>query len=77
MGERKIREERKQATNFKKATCCPPAVVQETAQRKNGLCERSAWDNWEPREGEQPFLPNPSGIGDHITTLRRPLIGAV
>ena len=29
-------EERKQATDFKKAMCCPCAVVQETARRKNG-----------------------------------------
>ena len=36
-GRRRAREERKrkQATNFKEALCCPTAVVQEAAKRKN------------------------------------------
>ena len=29
----------------------------------------------DPREGQQPFRPNPNGVGDHTTTLRRLLIG--
>ena len=33
--------------------------------------------NWDPREGQQPFRPNPNGVGDRTTTLRRLLIGAV
>ena len=37
----------------------------------------SARGNWDPREGQQPFRPNPNGIGDRTTTLRRLLIGAV
>ena len=37
----------------------------------------SAWGNWDPREGQQPFRPNPNGAGDRTTTLRRRLIGAV
>ena len=37
----------------------------------------SARGNWEPREGQQPFRPNPNGAGDRITMLRRLLIGAV
>ena len=38
-GKRKAGEERKQATNFKEAVCCPFAVVQGVAQRKNeGEC---------------------------------------
>ena len=36
----------------------------------------SAWGNWDPREGQQPFRPNPNGAGDRTTTLRRLLIGA-
>ena len=32
--------------------------------------------NWDPREGPQPFRPNPNGAGDRTTTLRRQLIGA-
>ena len=40
-GKRKA-DERRQATDFKEAVCCPSAVVQGAAQRKNDLCERSA-----------------------------------
>ena len=42
---------------------------------KNGLCEESAWGNWDPREGQQQFRLNPNGVGDRTTTLRRLLIG--
>ena len=45
--------------------------------KKNGLCEGSARGNWDPREVQQSFEPNPNGVGDRITTLRRLLIGAV
>ena len=38
--------------------------------------EGSALGNWNPREGQQPFRPNPNGAGDRTTTLRRLLIGA-
>ena len=34
-GKRKAGEERKQATNFRKAVCCPSPIVQGAAQRKN------------------------------------------
>ena len=33
-GKRQAGEARKQTTNFKKATCCPSAVVQGAARRK-------------------------------------------
>ena len=36
----------------------------------------SARGNWDPREGQQPFRPNPNGAGDRTTTLKRLLIGA-
>ena len=32
--------------------------------------------NWDPREGQQLFRPNPNGVGDRTTTLRRLLIGS-
>ena len=51
---RKAGVERRQA-NFKEAACYPSAVVQEAVRRKNGLCERSARGNWDPRKGQQPF----------------------
>ena len=37
----------------------------------------SARGNWDPREGQQPFWPNPNGVGYRNTTMRRLLIGAV
>ena len=51
---KKAGEERRQA-DFKEAACYPSAVVQGAARRKNGLCEKSARGNWDPREGQQPF----------------------
>ena len=73
---REAGEERKQSTDFKKAVCCPSAVVQRAALRKNGLFEGSARDSWDPRKGQQLFRPNSNGVGDRTTTLRRLLIGA-
>ena len=75
-GKRKEGEEIKQA-DFKEAACYPSAVVQGAVRQKNGLCEGSARGNWEPREGQQPFQPNPNEVGDRTTMLRRLLIGAV
>ena len=34
-------------------------------------------DNWGTREDQQPFRPNPNGVGESTTTLRRLLIGSV
>ena len=75
-GKRKAGEERRQA-NFKEAACYPSSVVQGAAQQKKGLCGGSARGNWDTREGQQPFRPNPNGLGDRTTTLRRLLIGTV
>ena len=36
----------------------------------------SAWGKWDPQEGQQPFRPNPNGVGDCTTTLRWLLVGA-
>ena len=41
----------RQATAFKKAVCCPSAIVHGAARRKNDLCEESARGNWDHREG--------------------------
>ena len=56
-GKRRAGEKRKkkQATDYKEAVCCPSAVVQGAAQRKNDVRERSARGNWDPREVQQPF----------------------
>ena len=53
-GKRKAGVERRQA-DFKEAACYSSAVIQGAARRKNGLCEGSAWGNWNPREGQQLF----------------------
>ena len=74
-GKRRVGEKkkRKQATDFKEAVCRPSAVVQGAARRKiKGECP----GNRDPREGQQPFLPNPNGVGDRTNTFRRLLIGA-
>ena len=73
---KRAREEKKQSTDFKEAACCPFAVVQSAARRKNDLWERSDHGNCDPREDQQPFRPNPNGIGDRTSTLKRLLIGA-
>ena len=54
MGKRKAGEKRRQA-NFKEAACYPSAVVQGAAPQKYGLCEGSAWGNWDPQESQQQF----------------------
>ena len=51
-------------------TCCHNNKL----QRYNA---RSAWDNGDPREGQQPFRPKPNGVGDRTTTLKWILIGAI
>ena len=69
-GETKTGEERKKATDFKEAVCCP------SGGHHNEKIKESARVNWDPREGQQPFRPNPNRVGGRITTLRRLLIGA-
>ena len=73
---REAGEERKRATDFKEAVCCPSAVVQGATRQENGLCKGSVWGNRDLPEGQQSFQPNPNGVWDRITTLRRLLIGA-
>ena len=75
-GKTEAGEERNQSIEFKQGACWPSAVDQRAAQRKNGLCEGSARSNWYPREGQQPFQPNPNGVWACTITLRRLLIGA-
>ena len=76
MGKRKAGEERKQSTDFKEAASCPSLVVQREARQKNDLCEGNALGNFDPREGQQPFRPNPNGVGDRTATLKWLLMGA-
>ena len=53
------------------------ALLQSFTRRHSEKMKGSARGNWDPREGQQPFRPNPNGAGDRTTTLRRLLIGAV
>ena len=52
------------------------ALLQSFREQHSEKMKGSARGNWDPREGQQPFRPSPNGVGDHITTLRRLLIGA-
>ena len=47
--------------------------IENKAAIKNSCCARN---NSDPREGQQPFQPNPNGVGDRTTSLRRLLVGA-
>ena len=61
------------ATDYEEAVSCPSAMFRGQHSEK---MKESARGNWDPREVEQPFRPNPNGVGDRTTTLRRLLIGA-
>ena len=67
----KTGKEERQA-DFKEAACYLSAVVQGAVPRKNGLCEGVTGTL-----GKANNHVNPNGVGDHTTTLRRLLIGAV
>ena len=54
-GKREAAEKRKQLTDVKEAACYPSVVVQRAARQKNVY--------WDFREGQQPFRPNPNGVG--------------
>ena len=69
---RKAEEDRRQVMDFKEAACCPSAVIQGAAWQK---MKGNVWGNWDPWEGQQPFLPNLNRAGDCTTMLRQLLIG--
>ena len=51
------------------------ALLRSFRGQHNEKMKGSAQGNWDPREDQQPFRPNPNGVGDRTTTLRRLLIG--
>ena len=53
------------------------ALLRSFRDKHSEKMKGSARGNWDPWEGQQPFRPNPNGVGDRTNTLRRPLIGAV
>ena len=52
------------------------ALLQSFRGQHSKKMKGSIRGNWDPREGQQPFRPNPNGAWDRTTTLRRLLIGA-
>ena len=74
IGKRKAREERVNRRPILKKLCA--ALLQSFRGQHSEKMKGSARGNWDPREGPQPFRPNPNGVGDRPTTLRRLLIGA-
>ena len=65
------------ANKTKKNKMLCAALLRSFRGQHSEKMKGSAWGNWDPREGQQPFRPNPNGAGDRTTTLRRLLIGAV
>ena len=52
------------------------ALLRSFSGQHSEKMKESARGNWDPREVQQPFRPNPNGVGDRTITLRRLLIGA-
>ena len=55
---------------------CAALLRSFRGQHSEKIKER-ARGNWDPRDGQQSFRPNPKVFGDPTTTLRRLLIVAV
>ena len=53
------------------------ALLRSFRGQHNEKTKGSARGDWDLRKGRQRFQPNPNGVGDRTTTLRRLLIGAV
>ena len=75
MRRRRARGERENRQPILKKLCA--ALLRSFRGQHSEKMKGSAQGNWDPREGQQPFRPNPNGVGDRTTTLRRLLIGAV
>ena len=74
----RVRQERRKSKNRRpilKMLCA--ALLRSFRGQHSEKIKESARGNWDPWEGQQPFRPNPNGVGDRTTTLRRLLIGAV
>ena len=74
----RVRQERRKSENRRpilKMLCA--ALLRLFRGQHSEKMKGGAQGNWDPREGQQPFRPNPNGAGDRTTTLRRLLIGAV
>ena len=72
----RLRQERRKSENRRPILKMLCAALLRSFRGQHSEKMESARGNWDPREGEQPFRPNPNGAGDRTTTLRRLLIGA-
>ena len=52
------------------------AALPRSFRGQHGKKMACARGNWDPREEQHPFRPNPNGFGDRTTTSRRLLTGA-
>ena len=68
------KRERKNRLPILKKLCA--ALLRSFRGKHSEKMKESARGNWNPREGQQPFRPNPNGVGNRTNTLRRLLIGA-
>ena len=75
MRRRRRAGERENRRPISKKLCA--ALLRSFRGQHSEKMKESARGNWDPREGQQPFRPNPNGVGDRTTTLRQLLIGAV
>ena len=66
--------ERKNRRPILKKLCA--ALLRSFRGQHSEKMKGSARGKWDPREVQQPFRPNPYGVGERTTTLRRLLIGA-
>ena len=73
-GQEKSKKKRENRRPILKKLCA--ALLRSFRGQHSEKMKGSAWGNWDPREGQQPFRPNPNGAEDRTTTLRRLLIGA-
>ena len=68
------KRERENRRSILKKLCA--AILRSFRGQHSEKMQGSTRGNWDPREVQQPFRPNPNGVGDRIITLRRLLIGA-
>ena len=76
LGEEEGQEKRKRENRRPILKMLCDALLRSFSGQHSEKIKGSARGNWDPREGQQPFRPNPNGAGDQTTTLRRLLIGA-
>ena len=66
--ERQEKRKRENRRPILKKLCA--ALLRSFRGQHSEKMKGSARGNWDPREGQQPFRPNPNGAGDRTTTLR-------